>query len=88
LSSRFGLLIRALERTTVSGGVLNASGFIGIALTLFGALLTARALVRYLQSKRGIERGAPEVEARLGITMTVGLTLTGVTLAGYLAFAH
>lgn len=84
--ARFGLLIRALGSGVAPARVPSASGFIGIALTLFGALITALSLVRYLQIKRGIERGQPDVEPRLSIILAVGLTVLGLALAGYLAF--
>ena len=68
--------------------VPNASGVIGIALTIFGAVITALSLVRYLQIERGIERGQPKVETRLGIVLAAGLTIAGLALAGYLAFVR
>jgi inner membrane protein YidH len=86
--ARFGLLLRELAGIRASSYVPTASGFIGLLLTLFGAVITALSLVRYLRIERSIERGQPEVETGLGIALAAGLTLTGLALAGYLAFAR
>jgi putative membrane protein len=86
--ARFGLLLRELAGVRASAYVPTASGLIGIALTIFGAVITALSLVRYLRIQRGIERGQPEAETGLGIALAVGLTLTGLALAGYLAFVR
>jgi putative membrane protein len=86
--ARFGLLLRELAGTNAAVYVPTASGFIGITLTIFGAVITALSLVRYLRIERGIERGQPEAETGLGIALAAGLTLTGLALAGYLVFAR
>jgi len=85
--ARFGLLIRELAGVASSSYAPTASGFIGIALSIFGAIITALSLVRYLRIERSIERGQPQAETGLSIILAVGLTLTGLALAGYLAFA-
>ncbi len=86
--ARFGLLIRELAQSGAPSAAPAASGVIGIALTIFGAIITALSLARYLQIERGIERGQPQVETRLGVALAVGLTIAGLALAGYLAFAR
>ena len=86
--ARFGLLIRDLAGTAVKPAAATASGVIGIGLTVFGAVITALSLARYLQVARGIERGDPPAMSRLGIALAAGLTITGLALAGYLAFTR
>ncbi len=86
--ARFGLLLRELAGTRVAAYVPTASGLIGIALTIFGAAITALSLARYLQVARGIERGDPPAISRLGIVLATGLTITGLALAIYLALAR
>lgn len=86
--ARFGLLLRELAGARASAYVPTASGVIGILLTIFGAAITALSLARYLRIERGIERDQPVAETRLGIALAAGLTLTGLALAGYLAFAR
>lgn len=84
--ARFGLLLRELTGSDAASAAPSASGVIGIALTIFGAVITALSLVRYLQIGRGIESGQPQVDSRLGIALAAGLTVTGLALAGYLVF--
>jgi putative membrane protein len=86
--ARFGFLVRALAGRSATAGILTAAGVIGVALTLFGAAITALSLARYLQIRRDIERGEPRVESGLGIALATGLTLTGLVLAIYLALAQ
>jgi inner membrane protein YidH len=86
--ARFGLLIRDLAGTAVMPAAATTSGVIGIGLTIFGAVITALSLARYLQVARGIERGDPPAMSRLGIALAAGLTITGLALAGYLAFTR
>ncbi|HEU0028520.1 MAG TPA: DUF202 domain-containing protein [Ktedonobacterales bacterium] len=86
--ARFGLLFRDLAGAAPAPAAANASGVIGIVLTIFGAVITALSLARYLQVARGIERGDPPAMSRLGIALAAGLTLTGLALAGYLAFTR
>ena len=86
--ARFGLFLRELAASGAPQTAPSASGIIGIALTIFGAVITALSLVSYLQIERGIERGEPQVETRLGIILAAGLTIAGLALAGYLAFVR
>src|SRR5258708_22909867 len=85
--ARFGLFLKqiALETHAPPPSETALSGFIGIALVVFGTLATILSAVRFLRARAQIDRGAFQPETYAEVFVVVATLLGGLALCVYLA---
>jgi len=85
--ARFGLFLKqiALESHTPPPSETALSGFIGIALVVFGTFATILSEVRFLRARAQIDRGAFQPEIYAEVFVVAATLLGGLALCVYLA---
>jgi putative membrane protein len=82
--AKFGILLREVGGSHVHPLTARAGALVGVALVIAGILMALLATVRFLQTRRDIERGVVRFDPTLDIVLATAFAVTGIILAIYL----
>jgi putative membrane protein len=82
--AKFGILLREVGGSHVHPLTARAGAIVGVVLVIAGILMAMLATVRFLQTRRDIERGVVRFDPTLDIALAVAFGATGAVLAIYI----